>query len=93
MQKGLVNCRMLYGHSLLVPTPAAVLHGHSCSAPGWVPQDEGLSELGTNFRLSQRARSWKQTQKLPRTTLCRSWYSLVALGTLLDKVEAMVEED
>lgn len=69
MQKGFVNCRMPQSHSVYVPAPAAVLHGRSCSAPGWVHQDEGLSELGTNSSLSQDAPREAAAEDKPRNYL------------------------
>lgn len=68
MQKSRVHCRMLHSHSVFVSTPAAVLHGRSCSAPGWVHHDEGLSELGTNSSLSQDAPESLQLETNPETT-------------------------
>lgn len=40
-------CKLLsvHSHSGLVPAQTAVLHGLSCLAPGWVHEDEGLSEM------------------------------------------------
>lgn len=67
----------LYQHQQLFSMGAAAQHLGGCittrASLSWVPTP-------AYPRMPQRACSWRRTQKLPRTTLCRSWYSLVAAG-------------